>query len=68
MLNGMSFIKILKFFAGKLCTIIQEYLVRYAKTQYNALQKFDCILLVIRPIGSASTHFVKVSIATIKNL
>ena len=43
MLNGMSFIKILKFFAGKLCTIIREYSVRYAKMQYNALQKFGCI-------------------------
>ena len=40
MLNGMSFTKILKFFASKLCTIIQEYSVRYAKTQYSAPQKF----------------------------
>ena len=43
MLNGMSFTKILNFFAGKLCTIILENLVRYAKMQYNAPQKFDCI-------------------------
>ena len=42
--NGMSYTKILKFFADKLCTIIWEYLVRYAKTQYNAPQKFDYIL------------------------
>ena len=44
MLDGMSFTKILKFFAGKLCTIIRKYSVRHAKSQYNAPQKFDCIL------------------------
>jgi hypothetical protein len=43
MLNGMSFTKILKLFAGKLYTIIREYSVRYAKTHYNAPQKIDCI-------------------------
>jgi hypothetical protein len=43
MLNDMSFIKILKFSASKLCTIIREYSVRYAKTQYNAPQKSNCI-------------------------
>jgi hypothetical protein len=38
----MSFTK-KYFFASKSCTIIREYLVRYAKTHYNAPQKFDYV-------------------------
>jgi hypothetical protein len=38
MLNAMSFTKILKIFAGKLCTIIRDDSVWYAKTHYYAPQ------------------------------
>ena len=68
MLNGMSFTKILKLFAGKLGTIIRDKSVRYTKMHYYAPQNLDFISLLILPTGSASTHFVKVSIATIRNL
>ena len=71
MLNGMSFTKILKFFAGKLCTIIRKYSVRYAKTQYNAPQKFDCILfgyqaywLGFNPFCESLRHYNQKSVTT----
>jgi hypothetical protein len=68
MLNAMSFTKILKIFAGKLCTIIRDDSVWYAKTHYYAPQNLTIYSLVILLTGSASTHLVKVSIATIKKL
>jgi len=43
MLNGMSFTKILKLFAGKLSTIIRDKSVRYTKAHYFAPQKLDFI-------------------------
>ena len=71
MLDGLSFTKILKFFAGKLWTIIQKYSVRYAKMKYNALQKFDCIFfgypaywLGFNPLCESIDRYNKKSIAT----
>ena len=71
MLNGMSFTKILKFFAGKLCTIIRKYSVRHAKSQYNAPQKLDCIFfgyptywLCFNPLCESIDRYNQKSIAT----
>ena len=72
MLDGMSFTKILIFFAGKLCTIIQKYSVRYAKTQYNAPQKNYCIYfgypaywLGFNPLYESIDRYNQKSIATL---
>ena len=72
MLDGMSFTKILKFFAGKLCTIIRKYSVRHAKSQYNAPQKFDCVLfgypaywLGFNPFCESIDRYNQKSIATL---
>jgi len=72
MLNGTSFTKILKFFAGKLCTIIREYSVQYAKTHYNAPQKFECIFfgypaywLGFDPLCESIDRYNRTSITTL---
>jgi hypothetical protein len=72
MLNGMSSTKILKFFAGKLCTIIRENSVQYAKMQYNDPQKFDCIIfgypayrLGFNPFCESINRYNQKSIATL---
>jgi hypothetical protein len=71
MLNVKSFTKILKLFAGKLCTIIREYSMWYAKTHYNAPQKFDCIFfgysayrLGFNPLCESINHNNQKSITT----
>jgi len=72
MLNGMSFTKIFKLFAGKLCTIIREYSVRYAKMHYSAPQKFYCIFfgypaywLGFDPLCESIDRYNRTSITTL---
>jgi len=71
MLNDMSLTIILKLFAGKLGTIIQDKLVRYAKMYYYAPQKLDCIFLSFlaywlgfNPFCESIDRYNKKSVAT----